>query len=116
MYQIPSIRVKLTKDTFNIYSYRIPKYELPAIMNLWGKESVEVGDKVEEPLSFDESDVEIHRLYQKYGEELIKRTYGDDYYSALSRVIEESNEIERDINGSKNPVESENRTSTEVGV
>ena len=116
MQTVNSIRVTLTKDTFNAYSYRIPKYELPAIMNLWGRENVAVSEKDQDPLEFENTDAEIHRIFQKYGEELTKRTYGDDFYGALEKAIEESTIEKRDLNGSENAIESENGISAEVRV
>ena len=115
MQTVDSVRVKLAKDTFNIYSYRIPKYEIPAIMNLWGQESATVLDDKVEPLELNSVDEEIHRIHQKYGIGLVQKTYGNDYYGALEKAIEEYTIEKRDTDG-ENPVESENGASTEAGL
>ena len=115
MQTVNSVRVKLAKDTFNVYSYRIPKYEIPAIMNLWGVESTTILDDEVEPLEFNSVDEEIHRIHQKYGLDMVQKTYGNDYYRALEKAIEESTIEKRDTDG-ENPVESENGASTEAGL
>ena len=113
MQTVDSVRVKLAKDTFNIYSYRIPKYEIPAIMNLWGPESATVLDDKVEPLELNSIDEEIHRIHQKYGIGLVQKTYGNDYHGALEKAIEEYTIEKRDTDG-ENPVKSEDGASTEA--
>jgi len=115
MQTVNSVRVKLAKDTFNVYSYRIPRYEIPAIMNLWGIESATVLDDEVEPLELKSVDEEIHRIHQKYGLVMVQKTYGNDFYGALEKAIEESTIEKRDTDG-ENSDKHEDGTSTETRV
>tara|TARA_B100000949_G_scaffold199290_1_gene186180 strand:+ start:2921 stop:3175 length:255 start_codon:yes stop_codon:yes gene_type:complete len=84
-------------------------------MNLWGIESATVLDDEVEPLELNSVDEEIHRIHQKYGLGIVQKTYGNDFYGALEKAIEESTIEKRDTDG-ENSDKHEDGASTETRV
>ena len=117
MHLMPTVKVEIRKDSFSIYTYNIPLYEVPATLNHWGPESITIGERgVTEPFEVESYDLEVERLWHKYGEPQLRSTYGAQYQEALSKAMEEHVEKERVIDGSEDTAKPKNGISTETGV
>ena len=117
MYSMPTVEVEIRKDSFSTYKYVVPLYEVPAMLNNWGPENLTIGEKgVSESWDIESYEREVERLWQKYGEQQLRSTYGVQYQTVLSSAMEENVAKERVIDGSENTAQPKNGTSAETGV
>ena len=113
---VPIVTIELTLNQFAEVGKSFPAHELPIWIAGFGAENVRVSGKTEQTHTIEDMDQEIHRMVLAHGERKLQEVFGSSYRDgievAINRVVDQENKVD----GSKNTVKSENRTSAATGV
>ena len=113
---IPIVTIDLSLNQFAEVGKSFPAHELPIWIANFGAENVRVSGRTEETHTVEDVDQEISRMLFAHGERKLQAVFGSSYRDGIEVAINRVIEKEKEIDGSKNTVKSENRTSTATRV
>ena len=116
-YRVERVKVMIDRqDGVTKIGSQVPPHEIPLLLREFGGEGIEVMDLTGAFVEIEDLTEEMHRLFQKYGEGVVRGVVGHSPLPAIQKAIEQIVEKQEAINGSKNTGKSKDRASAATGV
>jgi hypothetical protein len=116
-YKLERVKVVIDcQDGVTKLGENIPPHEIPLLLHEFGGEGIEVMDLTGSFADIEDLTEEMYRLFQKYGEGVVRGVFGHSPLPAIQKAIEQIVEKQEAINGSKNTGKSKDRASAATGV